>query len=290
MVKKVQTGDEYKVMHETSTAKKIANIFTVLWILGITAPVCYTIFTKADSIKEFVIVKTVYEANKTLMKQYTDLSNNLVSKININKYTSKIKVPEIKLDNLTDKTEKVNKTANMLSKFGVKEANKVADTSSKLQAQVDKVNKEIKDSAQNITKTLEADITKALKDELNDFASNQMQKQLNLSQTNYKNLTSDKYGILTVSQRNITHSNYSEFSKSNLPMVKNVITSINTYYKWISLGILGIAFIITLLPVFIAFKIAKIFTKNFNKCPYCGKVYFSKSGKFGILSFLKFWK
>lgn len=290
MVKKVKSGDEYKVMHQKSTAKKIANIFSFLWIICVTLPVCYVIYTRADAIKEFVVVKGVYEANKALMDQYATLSNDLVNKININKYTSKIKVPEIKLDTVVEKTEKVNKAANILSKVGVKEATKVADTTSALQAQVDKINNQIKTSTENITKTLQSDLTSALKTELSEFGSNQMQKQLSLNDTNYKNLVADRYGIMTENQRKITSSIYKEFSNSKVSGVRNVMTAINKYFKWFALGVLVIVFIITLIPVIIAKKIAKIFTKNLNKCPYCGKVYFSKQGKLGLLGFLKFWK
>lgn len=290
MAKKIQSGDEYKVMHQKSTAKKIANIFSFLWIICVTLPVCYVIYTRADAIKEFVVVKGVYEANKALMDQYATLSNDLVNKINVSKYTSKIKVPEIKLDNVVEKTEKVNKTANILSKVGVKEATKVADTTSALQKQVDKINTQIKESTENITKTLQSDLTNALKEELSEFGANQMQKQLSLNDTNYKNLVADRYGIMTEGQREITSSIYKEFSNSKVSGVRNVMTAINKYFKWFALGVLIIVFIITLIPVIIAKKIAKIFTKNLNKCPYCGKVYFSKQGKLGLLGFLKFWK
>lgn len=290
MVKKATSGDEYKILHQTSTAKKIAKIFSFLWIICITIPVCYVIYSKADAIKEFVVVKGVYEANKALMDQYTTLSNDLVKKININKYTSKISIPEIKLDSVSEKTEKVNKAATTLSKFGVKKADKVADTSSALQQQVDKINNQIKTSTENITKTLQSDLTAALKQELSEFGANQMQKQLSLNDTNYKNLVADRYGIITETQRKITSSIYKEFSNSKISGVKTVMQAINKYYRWFAWGVIALVFIITLIPVIIAFKIAKIFTKNFNKCPYCGKVYFSKQGKLGLLGFLKFWK
>lgn len=290
MVKKATSGDEYKILHQTSTAKKIAKIFSFLWIICITIPVCYVIYSKADAIKEFVVVKGVYEANKALMDQYTTLSNDLVKKININKYTSKISIPEIKLDSVVEKTEKVNKTANILSKVGVKEATKVADTTSALQKQVDKINNQIKTSTENITKTLQSDLTSALKQELSEFGANQMQKQLSLNDTNYKNLVADRYGIITETQRKITASIYKEFSNSKVSGVKTVMQAINKYYRWFAYGVIALVFIITLIPVIIAFKIAKIFTKNFNKCPYCGKVYFSKQGKLGLLGVLKFWK
>lgn len=290
MVKKATSGDEYKILHQTSTAKKIAKIFSFLWIICITIPVCYVIYSKADAIKEFVVVKGVYEANKALMDQYTTLSNDLVKKININKYTSKISIPEIKLDSVVEKTEKVNKTANILSKVGVKEATKVADTTSALQKQVDKINNQIKTSTENITKTLQSDLTSALKQELSEFGANQMQKQLSLNDTNYKNLVADRYGIVTETQRKITSSIYKEFSNSKVSGMKTVMQAINKYYRWFAYGVIALVFIITLIPVIIAFKIAKMFTKNFNKCPYCGKVYFSKQGKLGLLGVLKFWK
>ena len=290
MVKVIKNNnDEYKLLHQKSIIKRIASLFNICWVLLIVIPLQYFIYTNSNSIKEFVVVKGVYEANSALLDQYTDLSNNLVSKININKYTSKIKIPEIKLDAIEDATSKVNKTASIASKFGIKGADKVVDTTSQLQAQVDKINNQIKTETANLTKTLESDINKALKEELNNLATSSMQKQLGLSEKAYKNLLAGRYGIMSEAQRNATKSIYKEFEVSKKDTIKDVISMINKYFVWFTLAVMLVVFVVSLIPVYFVMKFSKLFTKNFNKCPYCGKVYLAKLNKLSLLGIFKFW-
>ncbi len=290
MVKKtVKSGEEYKLKKQTSRAKKIAWVFSFLWIIFAIFPAVNYFYKNSSAIRNFVVVSGVYEANKVLMDQYNDLSNNLSKNINISKYTAKISVPEIKLDKVSEKTEKVSKTAGFLSKVGVKGANKVADKSDAIQKQVDKVNKEIKEKTSEVAKTLERDLDKALKDELKSFGQNQMQKQLNLTDANYKNLVNGNYGIMTDGARKISASIYAEISKTKIGVVRNLMKQINTYYDWISYGVIALMILVGLVPVVIALKIAKMISGTFTTCPYCGKVFLSKKAKFKLLSFIKFW-
>lgn len=290
MVKKtVKSGEEYQLKKQTSKAKKIAWVFSFLWIVFALFPAVNYFYKNSNAIRNFVVVSGVYEANKVLMDQYNDLSNNLSKNINISKYTAKISVPEIKLDKVSEKTEKVSKTAGFLAKVGVKGADKVADKSDALQKQVDKVNKEIKEKTEGVAKTLERDLDKALKDELKSFGQNQMQKQLNLSDANYKNLVSGNYGIMTDGARKISASIYGELSKTKIGVVRNLMKQINTYYNWISYGVIALMIVIGLIPVIVALKIAKMISGTFTTCPYCGKIFLSKKAKFKILSLIKFW-
>lgn len=289
MVKNVKSGDEYKVLKQKSKAKKIAWVLSILWIVLAVVPVLDFVYKNSNSLRDFIVIKGVYEANSALMSQYNTMSDDLLKSINVSKYTSKIDIPEIKLDKISGKTDKIAKTANVLSKFGVKGADKVADTSDALQKQVDKINNEIKEKTQSVSKALEQDLNKALRQELKSFGEKQMQKQLQLSDANYKNLLAGRYGIMTDGERKISSSIYAELSKNKSSTVKGVISYINKYYKWISYAILVLIVLVGLVPVVIMLKIAKMFTNNFTQCPYCNKIFLSKKAKLGILSKLKFW-
>lgn len=289
MVKNVKSGDEYKVLKQKSKAKKIAWGLSILWIVLAVVPVLDFVYKNSNSLRDFVVITGVYEANSALMSQYNTMSDDLLKSINVSKYTSKIDIPEIKLDKISGKTDKVAKTANVLSKFGVKGADKVADTSAALQKQVDKINNEIKEKTQSVSKALEQDLNKALRQELKSFGEKQMQKQLQLSDANYKNLLAGRYGIMTDGERKISSSIYAELSKNKSSTVKGVISYINKYYKWISYAILALIVLVGLVPVVIMLKIAKMFTNNFTQCPYCKKIFLSKKAKLGILSKFKFW-
>ncbi len=289
MVKKVKSGEEYKILKQTSKAKKIAWIFSILWIVLVVVPVFNFVYKNSNSLRDFIVVKVVYKTTEALTSQYDELSDELIKNINISKYTSKINIPEIKLDNIVNKTEKVSKGVSVFSKIGVKGVDKITDSSAVLQKQVDKINNEIKEKTQSVSKALEQDLNKALKQELKSFGDKQMQKQLQLSNINYKNLLSDKYGIVTEGERKISSSIYKEFSKNKLSIVKNIISYINKYYKWISFAVLVLVVLIGFIPVVIMLKIAKMFTDNFTQCPYCNKMFLSKKAKLGIFSKIKFW-
>ena len=292
MVKNVQvkSGEEYKILKRTPMPKKVAKIFSVLWILGVVAPAMYFVYNNANAVRNYAVVTGVYEANKALLNQYDDLSAQLMKKIDVNKYTAKIKIPEIKLDKVSGATEKVGKTAGVLSAFGVKGANKVADKSNALQAQVDKVNAEIKTKTQEVAKTLSSDLNKAIKSELDGLGKSQMQKQLQLSDTNYANLVSGRYGVVSESGRKVASAIYAELSKNSHHIVRNVMSAITKYYMYIVWGVMALMLVIGFVPVVIAFKIASALSDNFIKCPHCGKIFLSEKAKWGILAKFKFWK
>ena len=291
MVKNIQvkSGEEYKLLKKTPLPKKIAKLFSLLWILGVVAPVMYFVYNNAPAVRNFAVVTGVYEANKVLLEQYDNLSASLMKRVDVNKYTAKIKVPEIKLDKVSNTTEKVGKTAGVLSAFGVKGANKVADKSTALQAQVDKINADIKTKTEEFKKTLSSDLNGAIKAELEGLGKSQMQKQLQLSDTNYVNLLDDRYGIVSENGRRVSASIYAELSKNSHHMVRNVMNSITKYYMYFVWVVLLLVFVVGLIPVVIAFKIASALSDNFIKCPHCGKIFLSEKAKWGILAKLKFW-
>lgn len=286
MTKAVQ-GEEYNVLKQKPLIKKIANTFIFFWFILIMCPAFYLVFNKADTIKEYAVVRTVYETNDVLQSQYKNITDNLLNKVDISKYTSNIEIPEIKLDKVSEKTNQVNQISSQLAKLGVKEAQKVADTSAQLQGQVDKINAQIQTNVQKVKTTLESDIQTALKKEVSDFADTQVQKQLNISQNAYNLLSQNKFGLLTEASRQNTTVIYKELSKTNLSFIRNVIKVINDYYKWLVLSFAGLLLIVLLIPPVIVWWIAKKFCKTFTQCPYCNKVFLTKANKFGLLSLFK---
>lgn len=157
------SGEEYKLLHQTSPLIKAARIFSLLWILLIVVPAVYFAASRADSIKEFIAVKTIARANGILTEQYAAFSDKVLAGIDIEKYTAKIKVPEIKLDKAEQAAEKTKQAASKLSKLGIKEAAKIGDTSAALQKQIDSVNKQLTKTTEQIKTSLNTEIQAGLK-------------------------------------------------------------------------------------------------------------------------------
>ena len=274
-------------MKQKPLAKKIANTFIFLWFLIIMCPAFFLVFKHADRIKEYAIVRAVYETNDILQDQYKSITNGLLNKVDVSKYTQKIEIPEIKLDKVSQTNEQVNQVSNQLAKLGVKQAEKVADTTNQLQQQVDKINEQIQTNVQKVKTTLESDIQTALKQEVTGFADTQVQKQLNLSANTYKLLSSNNFGLITEAQRNNTTVIYKELAKTQLSFIRNVIAGVNQYFRWIVFGFAGLLLILLLIPPILVWWIAGKFCKAFTQCPYCNKIFISKAGKFGLLSLFK---
>lgn len=57
MAKIAKTGEEYKVLKQKSTPKRIAKIFTLIWVVFVMLPVLYISLTYAVQIKEYAFVK-----------------------------------------------------------------------------------------------------------------------------------------------------------------------------------------------------------------------------------------
>ncbi len=288
LVKVIKSGDEYKVLKSKSKIKLLVGILSLAWFLGLVIPSLVYLNKHADVFKKYVVVKGVYSANKFLSDQYDVLASNLVKNINISKYTSKIKIPEVKLDGIATRANKVSSGAKFLSRFGVKGAGKVADQSDVLKKQVDKINNNIKNETAKLRNALEKDLDSSIKKEIEQFGKSELKKQLKLSGKNYANLLADRYGFTTPYNRAVTISIYSDLQDNkSIGQVSSVISKYFSYIYWtVFLLILIVGFI----PVFIMFKIAKMFTDNFTKCPHCGKVFISKTAKFNIFSKLRFWE
>ena len=48
------TGEEYKLLHSTPKLVKTAKLFSLIWILAVTAPALYFVSQHAESLKEYI--------------------------------------------------------------------------------------------------------------------------------------------------------------------------------------------------------------------------------------------
>lgn len=289
MCANVSSGEEYKLMKQKSTPVKVAKIFFWIWFLLVIIPSVYFSSTYSVNIKEFAVVKAVYEGNKVLINQYSNLSDKVFQKVNIDKYTANIKVPEIKLDSVSNVATKTNTVASKLSKLGVKEAAKVEDSTAAVQKQIDKVNQQLKTSVDQIKTALDKDIKAGLKKDLDELGGDQIKKQLALSDKAYKNMSSGKYGLMSKQERDVTAGIYKELAQNKKGVFKDLIAAVEKYYRWISLGVIVLILVVTFIPPFVVLKIAKKLSVTFTECPYCSKVFVTKANAMSILKLVKFW-
>lgn len=287
MVKKATSGEEYKILKQTSTPKKIAKILILAWTICVIAPVMYVCLTQAVLLKEFAVVKSVGALNGLLQNQYTNLTSDVIQKVDIQKYTSQIKVPEIKLDQVTETTEKVAKASGALAKLGVKNADKVESSTKALQEQLNQANTKLQASIEQIQKTLETDIQAALIKELSGLADTQVQKQLGISSSAYARLVKGDFGFKTATEREATTMIYQELAQAKKGLLTQVLSYLDCYFNWVKWAVTVLAFMILLVPVVLVWWIAKKLSANFTQCPYCGKVFLSKAAKFNLLKLFK---
>ena len=286
MAKKVQSGDEYKLMKQTSTPKKIAKLLICLWVLLCVAPAFWLLTKQNIRIKEYAVVFGLSVATDALENQYQTISNQLMDNIDINQYTAKIDIPEVKLDKITETLEKTQKATGALSKLGIGQLQSADNMVLQIKQQVDKVNADIQKSVEKISKTLTSDIEATLKKQLTSFASSQTQKQLGLTNAAYQALSSGNYGVFGDKQKN-TAQIYQQLSESDNDMIKNLLSSLDKYFSYLIWILTGLLIVIALLPIVIVWWIASKLSATFTQCPYCDKVFISKKG---AASFLKFWK
>ncbi len=282
-------AENYKIVKQSNKIKKISYLISLLWILFAVVPTIFYVNNNSQILKKFISLKGVGYINNSLVKQYDSISKSLIKHINISKYTSGIKIPEIKLDMVEKETAKVTKTAKVLSGFGIRGAEQVADKSDVLNKQVTKINAEIKAETEKLKKVLETDLEKSIKDEIANFATNQSKQVLKLSKISYYNFTNNKYGILNDADKSRTNIIYKELIKNDNVIIKNYLSNINKYFIYINYLMLILVAVIGFIPVYALLKVVKIFTKNFTTCPYCRKIFISKEAKFNILAKLKLW-
>ena len=166
----VTEGEEYKLLKQKSPLMKAAGVFFWVWLALVTCPAVWFIVSHADDIREFAVVAAVGKTNQIVREQYTAFTDRALKEIKVEKYLSKInvpeldiripevnvKIPEVKLDKQMEQVnkaaEKTKKVSSALSKLGVKQAGKVEDTTQALQKQVDKVNQQLQNAEKQIDK------------------------------------------------------------------------------------------------------------------------------------------
>ena len=286
-------GEEYKILKQASPLVKAANIFSLIWVFAITCPAVYLAYSHADEIRKFAVVAAVGKTNQILNEQYNAFADRVLKEVKIEKYTSKIKIPEIKLDKQLEQVnktaEKTKKVPSALSKLGVKQAAKIEDTTELLQKQVDNVNRQIKTTVDQVKSTLDKEVQTGLKKEIDSLAGTQIRKQLALSDASYNNLENGKYGFMTETETLVTKTIYTELAKNKKGIFSDLIAGVEKYYKWIKAGILLLVLVITLIPPFLVKKIAKKLSATFTQCPHCGKIFVSKANAANILKLIKWW-
>ena len=286
----VTEGDEYKLLKQTAPLIKAANIFFVIWFVAVTCPAVYFLVSHGDEIREFAVVSAVGKVNRILNEQYSGFSDRVLNEVKIDKYVSKIDVPEIKLDKLEHVDEiagKAKKASSVLSKLGVKNAGKIEDATVSLQKQVDKVNRQLETTVDKVKKSLDTEVRKGLKKEIDSLAETQIRRQLALSEKSFLNLNKGAYGASSADGRRITKEIYTELASNKKGLFQDAIAGAEKYYKWIMAALLLTVFVVTLIPPFLVKKLAKKFSATFTQCPHCKKVFISKANAFSILKMLK---
>ncbi len=280
MAKKIEKGEEYKLLKQTPLPKKIARVFAIVWVLGVICPLGYVFYQNAAVLKEFAVVKIVALTGDKLTENYQELVNETVSRIDIEKYTAQINIPEINIDQLNTTTQHVQTGAQVLKKLGVKNMDKVSDTSAAVQTQVNKINDDLRAWVAQSKALLTKNISAALTAEAQKLGDKQVQKELHLTDTAFQALTTNAYGFLSENERAATHLIYAQLKKA--PLLTNILTPLDKWFVYISWGVLALSVLILLVPVFILFKLAKKFSANFAQCPYCNKVFLTKAGGINI--------
>lgn len=283
-------NENQKLLKQKSPLVKAASIFFWIWIAVVTGPCVYFVLSHADAIREFAVVAAVGKTNQILTEQYATFTSKVLNEVKIEKYTSKIKVPEIKLDKLEKANkvaEKTKKISSTLSKIGIKQADKIEDSTAKIQEQINSANRQIQTTIDQVKKTLNEEIQTGLKKEIGSLAETQIQKQLALTDQSYKNLETGKYGLTSAAKREVTEKIYAELSKNKNGVFKDVISAMEKYYKWIMGSLILLIIVVTMIPPVLFKKIAKKLSSTFTQCPYCGKIYVTKANAFNILKILK---
>ena len=281
--------NDSKPLKQATPLIKYARLFTVAWVIAVLLPA--TVFTvmRSESLKQYAVVKAIAAADNLLAEQYQSFAGKALTRIDVEKYTNKIAVPEIKLDAVAQASEKTQKTVKALSKLGLKEADKVNETVAKLQQQVDKANKRLIESTDKIKSSLNKEVRAGLKKEIDSLMQTQIKKQLALSETSYKNLKSNAFGLTNAAERKTTAVIYGELAKNKDGIFFNAVKSVERYALAIKLAFGLVIFVVLMIPPFFVSKLAKKLSATFTQCPYCKKVFISKSNAVNILKIIKFW-
>ncbi|MCQ2913642.1 MAG: hypothetical protein MJ247_00400 [Alphaproteobacteria bacterium] len=294
-----KTEKNEKVLEVKRPLVKFAKIISIVWGLFVAIPLLSYVNKNSVSLQQYGTVFAVKEANSFLLGQYDGFAKKAMAKIDLKKYTDKIDIPEIKIDaklnklqeidlsKITSATKTADKASKALSKLGVKNAN-VADAgiqalqkqaeqinsqlknaTSEVEKQIksisDKANTQIKDATTKVKTSLVNDVENGLKSEISSFAGNQIQKQLELDDELYNNLTSGNFKIKGSNTSKI----YSSLRQKGI--FAEYIQKMEKYVGTAKNICLSILLVLLAVPPLVFFIVARILSSSHGQCPYCGK-------------------
>ena len=297
-------GNEYQIISAHNRIKKIALIISIIWILLIVIPVSYILFLHSNDLKNYIVVFGMDKLNTTVTEQYQSLVDNALNALKlddkIQQLSDSIKIPEIKVDKITETTGKIDKTvetaskvSGLLGKFGADTGkvdnalNQVDEINAKVEKIVISANDQLNKAKSDITNQLKNGIEPAIKKEINDVAQKEIQNFLKLSDANYKNFVGKRYGLFSATKRAYTNNIYNEFLKNKTQGLKFILPLMEKYFVYIRLVFVLCAIAITIIPVFLLKSLVGKITSTFSQCPHCNKFYISNKNKLAILSLFK---
>ncbi|MDR2269227.1 MAG: hypothetical protein LBD94_03530 [Rickettsiales bacterium] len=292
-VKFIERNGEKFVARKKSWVAMVKIVFmslTILWFALSAYIPLYVKNTYSEPIKKSIVVSMFFDLQQGIADQYSRLMDGIKKSINlekpINKAIEKVKVASKPVSAVQKTTGDAKKLTGFASKLGVKVnavdniVNKVDDTATIVNAQLDKVEKELLKVGQT---EVEAMVDEAVRNQL-DKATGGMSKVL-LEKYNVKSIAPWRPSTWSVSNKI-----YAEIEHSSKSTVQIIMNTINGYFGYVAWGLVLIAWAAALLLWFMAFKKVKMIIKPFVVCPNCGHAFADKRTAWGLLKILQPWK
>ncbi|MDR1826155.1 MAG: hypothetical protein LBQ49_00510 [Rickettsiales bacterium] len=278
-VKYTERDGEKFVPKKASWVKKIKVGFMAFTVLWFAAAIIVPLKVKnaySEPIKKSLVVSVFFDLQQGIADQYAKLMNGIKKSINlekpINSAMAKVKTASKPAAKAQETAAKSNKLAGALGKVGVNTKGaadalgKVDDTAGAINAQLDKIEKELVKTSKTEVDAMIDDAIRNQLDKATGGLSNVM-----LAKYNVKSIAPWRPGTWPVSNKI-----FAEISKSSASTVQIIMGTVNEYFGYVAWGLVALIWGAALFVWFMVFKKFKLMISPFIVCPNCGHAFTNK--------------
>ena len=320
-VEVIDRGGAKTVEKKASFIKRVKSFYFLFVIVWLAFVVWFPLHIKAKystSIKNSIVVSLFYDMQHSVVEQYQKLLDGIKKSINLEKpigvAIDKVKIVEKQVAKVSDATagakqttakasettSSVKKLTGIVNKFGigtgavdkaVDQADKAIDTANKAVDKVDNTAKMVNEKLDKVEKEL----TKVAQIEVDKMIDEAIKNQIDKNTGGLGTTLLTDYGIQHVypwrpSTWPVANRIYNNLKKSNLGVIQILTRTVDSYFVYISWGLVIAAWAAGLYLWLMVHKKYKAIIAPFIVCPRCGHTIADRRTAMSLLSVLQPWK
>ncbi|MDR1338092.1 MAG: hypothetical protein LBJ73_03635 [Rickettsiales bacterium] len=298
--------------------KRVFAAISIVWIAFVICAPLHVKNTYSEPIKKSIVVSMFFDLQRNIFEQYERLLDGIKKSINLEKpiavAINGVKMAGGAVNKVTDTTAQASNTTAQAKKAGgdakkltglagriginTGGADKLIDKSNEAVGRADKAIAKVDDTAAIVNAQLdkvEKELTRVAQTEVDKMIDEAIKNQIDKNSGGLGTTLLTNYGVKHVypwrpSSWPVAVKIYNDLEKSNVGVVNIITGTVNQYFGYAAWGLVAAAWLLGMIVWFMLFSKFKAMVAPFIVCPRCGHTFMTKRSALGFLKILQPWK